>query len=235
MDPLTFVCFKWQSVGYRSKFTGEHVDVLRRMVRRHYRRPHRFVCVTDDASDITEPDVECFELWDDLAHVPNPSGRGNPSCYRRLKLFARNAGVWLGPRVVVMDLDTVIVGDLSPLFVDDVTFKAWRAPGGWNPYNGSLWQLQTGSLPEVWEQFDPKVSPRTARSRGFNGSDQGWFACALGVNRPVWTQADGVYSYRYDLNGRPLPANARVVFFHGKEDPWDPGPQRQPWVREAWR
>jgi hypothetical protein len=36
------------------------------------------------------------------------------------------------------------------------------------------------------------------------------------------------------LNGgsKQLPDDARIVFFHGKHDPWGAWPQQIPWVQE---
>jgi hypothetical protein len=235
---LTVVTFKWRPPpGYRSTFAGEHVDVLRRMVARHYPEPHRFVCVTDDARGIQEPDVELFELWPDFATVANPSGRKNPSCYRRLRLFARHPGAWLGERFVVLDLDAVIVGDMRPLWNRPEDFVIWKSSTSGNPYNGSMWMLRAGARPQVWRDFDPAVSPRETKAAGFYGSDQAWIAHALGPDEATWSARDGVHSYRNEIQhgaGR-LPAGARVVFFHGKTDPWDADAQRHAWVREAYR
>lgn len=235
---LTVVTFKWRPPpGYRSTFTGHNVDVLRRMVRRHYKQPHRFVCITDDARGITEPDVECFELWGDFATVANPSGRHNPSCYRRLRLFARNPGAFLGERFVVVDLDCVITGDLAPLWDRPESFVIWRSTTSGNPYNGSMWMLTAGARPQVWADFDPDLSPRETRRAGLYGSDQAWIAHSLGGREAVWTPADGVHSYRNEIAGHGrLPPGARIVFFHGKHDPWDREVMaRHPWVRESYR
>lgn len=236
---LTVVTFKWRpKPGYRSKFDASHVDVLRRMVRRHYPHPHRFVLITDDATGITEPDIEIFQLWQDFARVENPSGRGNPSCYRRLRLFAPEPGKFLGDRFVCLDLDTVIVGDLSPLWNVDDDFKIWKSATSGNPYNGSMFMLKAGARPSVWTDFDPVMSPIETRRAGLYGSDQAWIALALGPDEKVWTQADGVLSFRLSLEGKSggVPDRARVVFFHGNGDPWDPAIQkRHPWVKAAWK
>lgn len=234
---LTVVTFKWRAPpGYRSSFGGEHVDVLRRMVRRHYPDPHRFVCVTDDVAGIREPDVELFELWPDFSTVRNPSGPKNPSCYRRLRLFARHPGEWLGDRFVVLDLDAVILGDLRPLWNRPEDFVIWKSCTSGNPYNGSMWMLRAGARPQVWRDFNPDLSPRETKAAGLYGSDQAWIAHALGPNEATWSARDGVHSYRNEIqHGRGLPRGARVVFFHGKTDPWDPEAQRLPWVREAYR
>lgn len=236
-QPLTVVTFKWRAPpGYRSTFRGEHVDTLRRMVARHYQRPHRFICITDDASGIQEPDVELFEIWDDFSRVANPSGRKNPSCYRRLRLFAAQPGAFLGPRFVVLDLDCVILRDLAPLWDRPDPFVIWRSTTSGNPYNGSMWMLEAGARPHVWRDFDPDTSPRLTRRAGLYGSDQAWMAYAMGPDEATWSPADGVHSYRNEVesNGR-LPKGARVVFFHGKTDPWDRTAQRLDWVRENYR
>ena len=231
---LTVVTFKWRPpAGYRSSFGARQVDTLRRMVRRHYPHPHRFVCITDDPAGIEE-DVELFELWDDYASVPSPMGRKNPSCYRRLRLFTRNAGAWLGERFVCLDLDCVIVGDMTPLWSRPDPFVIWRSTTTGNPYNGSMFMLEAGARPQVWEDFDPAISPwQTRRARLF-GSDQAWIAHCLGRGESVWTPADGVHSYRNEIKPAhgQLPAGARIVFFHGKVDPWSPEAQRLSWVRD---
>lgn len=236
---LTIVTFKWRAPpGYRSTFKGEHVDILRRMVRRHYKAPHRFVCVTDDARGITEPDIELFELWGDFATVRNPSGLKNPSCYRRLRLFAAQPGAWLGERFVCLDLDCVITGDMRPVWDRPDDFVIWKSLTSGNPYNGSMFMLNAGARPQVWRDFDPAFSPGDTKAAGLYGSDQAWIAYALGRNEAVWTQRDGVHSYRNEIqhgSGR-LPAGARIVFFHGKHDPWDADVYtRNAWVREHYR
>lgn len=237
LEPLTVVTFKWRAPpGYRSTFRGEHVDTLRRMVRRHYQAPHRFICITDDDAGIQEPDVECFELWNDFSTVRNPSGQKNPSCYRRLRLFAPQPGAFLGPRFVVLDLDAVITGDLRPLWDRPDPFVIWRSSTSGNPYNGSMWLLEAGARPDVWWEFDPKLSPLETRRARLYGSDQAWIAHVLGPNEATWGPEHGVLSFRNDVERTGhLPAGARVVFFHGKTDPWDREAQRLPWVREHYR
>lgn len=234
---LTVVTYKWRNPGYRSTFGGAQVDTLRRMVKRNYPHPHRFVCVTDDPKGITEPDVEIFELWDDLRSVPNPSGSKNPSCYVRLKMFARDAGLWLGERIVSMDLDCVITADMSPVWNRPEDFVIWGDTNHANPYNGSMCLFTAGARPQLWEDFDPATSPHAGRRLGYFGSDQAWIAARLGPKEAKWGPKDGVYSYRNEIlpaRGH-LPANARVCFMHGRFDPWDKECQRHSWVRSHYR
>jgi hypothetical protein len=101
-------------------------------------------------------------------------------------------------------------------------------------YCGSLWMLRTGTRPHVWTTFDAKTSPQIAARAGARGSDQGWMRYALGPHEATWGRKDGVYSYRKDLakHGRGLPPDARVVAFHGKEDPWGYRCQQVGWIKQ---
>lgn len=237
-EPLNVVLFKWRPrPGYRSKFEARHVNTVAAMVRRHYARPHRVWCVTDDAEGIDEA-IGIVPLWSDHAEVPNPHPGNHPSCYRRLKLFDPDTAAPLGPRLVWLDLDCVIVGDLAPLWNRPEPVVCW---GGQtnpnNPINGSMLLMDAGARPDVWTEFDPKTTPRKTVQAGFFGSDQAWLAMKLGRDVAKWTRSDGVCSYRLDVKprGGRLPPNARVVMFHGHEDPDDDAPQRLAWVREHYR
>lgn len=231
-DPLCFVTWRWTPPkNYRSTFGPETVFALREMVARHYSKPHRFVCVTDQPEAL--PGIETIRLWPDLSDLPSPFGHSYPSCYRRLKVFAPDAGELFGPRLVSIDLDMVIVGNIEPLFDRDDEFIAWgESDFKAQKFCGSIWMLKTGTRPQVWTEFDPKTSPARARAAGCRGSDQAWLSYML-PNAATWGKKDGVYSYRKDIafNRNKLPLNAKVVAFHGKQDPWGPRAQNIDWVK----
>lgn len=229
---LSVVCWKWSRPGYRSTFDGASVNVLRSMVRRHYAQPHRFICITDDPAGIAA-DVEIVPAWNDFADVASPHGGNNPSCYRRLRMFAPDVGETLGDRIVSLDLDTVILRDVAPLWDRDDEFMAWRDPLYPGQCNGSMMMVRAGARPFVWDRFDPKISPAQARRADYRGSDQAWISYCL-PQSPKWGADDGAYSFRLHCRTE-LPANARIVFFHGRPDPWQEEPSRLPWVRDAYR
>lgn len=236
-EPFTIVCWKWKPrPGYRSTFTAEHVNILARMIRRHYPHPHRVICITDDARGI-DKDIGIVPLWPDLADLPSPHGPRNPSCYRRLKMFSREAADFIGPRFVSMDLDTVITADPSPVFhrPEDIVLFADTNPTTF--YNGGLVLMTAGARTQVWEEFDPVASPREATRQRQWGSDQGWIGACLGPKEATMGPADGVYSYRVHLKpqGGRLPDGARLISFHGAVDPDHPEAQRLEWVREFYR
>lgn len=233
----TVATFKWKPApGYRSAFSSESANVLMRMVKRHYPQPHEFVCVTDDPVGL-DPAIRVVPLWDDHATLPPPQGGKNPSCYRRLKVFSREMATVLGPRFVVLDLDTLISADLSPLWDRPEDFVICGDTNKQTPYNGSMVLMTAGARAQVWETFDPVQSPRRAKAAGFFGSDQAWISYCLGTKEATWTKADGVYSFRNHLalNRNRLPDDAKLVIFHGRVDPWHPQATALPWVQAHYR
>jgi len=234
---LTVVTWKWKAApGYRSQFGPETVNVLRRMVDRNYSKPHEFVCITDDAKGI-DPDIRIVPLWDDFASLPSPHGKGNPSCYRRLKAYSAEAREFIGPRFVSLDLDCVITGNMVPVWDRPEDFVIWGDTNPTTPYNGSMFLMTAGARRKVWDEFDPATSPSRGLKANYFGSDQAWIGVCLGPNEKKWTQRDGVYSYRNEILPKRgvLPKNAALVFFHGQYDPWQHSvKQRHAWVRENW-
>lgn len=254
---ISVVTFKWKpKPGYRSNFMSGHVNVLRRMVARHYQKPHRFLCITDDPKGL-DKEIEAIPLWDDHASIPNPTWPDGPSCYRRLKVFSKEFEAIAGPRFVCMDIDMVITADLSPIFDRTEPFLVFKTHLPNIPVCGSMFMMDAGSQSFVWEQFDPKTSPALASRAGCRGSDQGWLTyCYRGLDAiPGWGEKEGVYSYmqlapklnlkrrgygafqhRVTLPKGPLPPDARIVVFTGKPDPWDHLAREQsPWIDEHYR
>lgn len=214
------------------------------MVARHYRKPHRFSVITDDPSGI-DSSIRIIPLWKDYSNLPSAYGSRNPSCYRRLKLFSKEAAEIIGPRFVSLDLDMVITDDLAPLWDRPEDFVIWKSP---TPpprylYNGSMLMMTAGCRTSVWEKFDPVRSIQETRAKRMFGSDQAWISLRLGPGEATWDASDGVYSYRLHIDGsfeggkyvyskdKSLPPNARVVVFHGGNDPWDAHCQQIDWVR----
>lgn len=230
---LTFVCFKWEHVatGFQlpsvCKYGPRHVNVLRNMLERHVRLPHRLVCVTDDPEGI-DPRVEIVPLWDRC--------RSLGGCYNRLWVFSREARVLFGDRFVCIDLDVVLVRDCTSLFErpEDFVINAYnpiRVECNDQRYNGGMFMLTAGARASVWEQFDPATTPAIVQADPLTiGSDQAWLRHHLGPGEARWTNTDGVYEARQVR--RRLPWDARLVLFAGKRDP---SQMSAPWVRAHWR
>lgn len=248
---LDIVTFKWSNPGYRSKFTGEHVNIMANMCARHYRSPFRFSCVTDDPSGIDQRKVRVIGLWDTYSLMSSPHGRGNPSCYRRLELWNPARRNQFGPRILQIDLDMVLVADVTSLWDRPEDVVMWKdALNPSTPYNGAMQLFSPATRPQVWRDFDPINSPRLARERGYFGSDQAWLSLALGPDEAKWTADDGALSWRVHVRKTPigyahipfeqarcaatLPDGAKIVNFHGIDDPWAIA-ELVPWIAENYR
>jgi hypothetical protein len=229
---LTVVCFKWRNPGgfqlpsqEVTTYSEQYVIKLRNSVARHYRRPHRFVCVTDEPID----DIECRPLWTDYLHMGG--------CYNRLKIFSPEMRAVLGERFVCVDLDCVITGDLRPVFdrPEDFVMNRYSRPQDRDQhYNGSLILMTAGCRAHVWDQFDPIKSPAAiAEAQARNdviGTDQAWIRLVLGKSEARFE--DRVYDYRHDAFRR-LPDDASMVFFSGRRSP-ETEIKRHRWIASHW-
>jgi hypothetical protein len=249
---VAIVTFKWEPrPGYRSHFTSEHVNTMRRMVARHYQKPHRFICVTDKPDGL-DASIEHVPLWDDHADVPNPTWKDGPSCYRRLKVFSHWFGKLIGERFYCMDLDMVVTSDLAPLFDRTEPFIAMRSHLPAIPLCGSFFGMDPGTQASVWDSFNPLRSPILSTKKGFRGSDQAWMTYCYGNKFPSWSSLEGVYSYvklvpkvaryrptsafQWPRDPKRLPVDARLVVFTGKPDPWDSEAlTASPWIRDHYQ
>lgn len=225
---VSFVCWLWK--GWRPIYTAAHVNRLHAMLAKHMSGDWKLTCITDDARGI---DCETFPLWilprAKIPHRTDVGAKVVPDCYSRLRMFESATGKYFGERFVSIDLDCVILQDLAPLFDNDYDFVASK--GYRSRVCGSMWQLRAGAHAHVWDSYDPVKSPKIiaatthtdAQDRiwPLSGSDQAWMSLRM-PHAPLWTEADGVYQFMELKPQRIVPENARVVFFAGKNKPWDP-------------
>lgn len=241
---LTVVCWKWKArpdwvSKSRVEYSAKHVNVLYSMFKRHYHKPFRFVCITDDPTGIN---CETYPLWNDLADAKNPIAHW-VTCYPRLKIFSKEMGeVFGGDRILSLDLDIVIADDITELLEREGDFVGWDAGNKNSQYRycGSMYMFDAGSQSFLYDDFDPETSPQESHDAGFLGSDQAWMCYKLGPDKPVWTKFNGVLSYRNDglsvrSRRKPLPNGTKMVHFHGRHKPWNERPVTHLWVAEHWR
>lgn len=233
---ITVLTFKWNTPGYRSTFLPEHVNTLQSMVSRNLHIPHKFVCITDDPEGL---ECEFFPLWD-FPQIKTPSKKTN--AFRCLKLFSNEAKSWFETEhILVLDLDIVIVNDITPLIDLSLDFKIWEDSHKNTHYNSSIWQHRLGTRTQVWDSFNPIISPRIIKQKEIMGSDQAWISYSLGPKEKTWSKTtDGIYSFRYDLKEGKIDLsrkeNARIIVFHGKFNPWDKELQDSiPWIKKYYK
>lgn len=230
---LTVAAYFWHDEASKNRYTAGDVRLLQRMVRQHLTVPHEFVVITDrpelfrDDSEIRAVPID----W--TTHV---QGR----CFVKLMTFGPHMKA-IGERVLVMDLDVIVTGNMDAIVDRYEPIVLWRNPTRvpWhNPskpnrpyYNTSIVLHRTGTLTDLWSRFVP--------TRPIVRDDQWWVSGLLGDAVPYWDGQDGIYRLAREdtpgsgINGE-LPANARVVFFPGSES--KPTETRiiaqNPWIEE---
>lgn len=224
----------WLWAGNRD-YLPEHVNVLAAMFRRHLSEPHRFICITDMRGQY-DPGVEVMPMPPAakvLGKFSTPEGGRFPSCYRRLWMFSDEA-MCLGKRVLMVDVDIVLTGNIDHLFEPRARFVGWQPKASWggtNRIGGGMYLMTPGAHPEVFTDFNGMESIMRARAAGFRGSDQAWLSYKLAGTCKLWKPDSGIYSIR-DLKDGQLPADACLVQFNGTGKPWHGRPA---WVKDHWR
>lgn len=244
---LHFILWKWNQANFREMYLSKHVNIISTMLRAYCTMPMRVVAITDDPYGV-DPPTEIFPLWEDVANVPNATGKHLPSCYRRLRLFDRETqlrlGIMEGDRICSLDLDTIVVGSLDETFQriekSGCLFAGWGKRGTYHEtvFNGSFWTFQAGThLQHIWSRFDPAVSPREALSKGFLGSDQAWLSMHFAKRNDVYiVRYPEFASYPQEVRrlGK-VDIRTKIVFFHGSRKPWHQQERRQqPWITRHW-
>lgn len=237
-DKFAVVCWLWNDPKYRwnpfFRYGIRHVNHLYRGVKRFLSMPHEFVCITDVPKEIADsprgfdPGIRRIPLWND--------NRKMGGCYVRLRAFAEDMAQIIAPRFVWIDVDSVVVGPLDPLFDRPEEFVAWKDINPPTPYCGSMIMQTAGSRSQVWTKFDPMTSPKAAKR--YIGTDQAHIGNILGPNEATWDQSDGVWSFRRMVKQHrgQLAPGARIVFFHGRNDPSTAADQKAaPWIRQFWK
>jgi hypothetical protein len=227
----SIVCWLWNGRGYRP----EHVNVVHRMFRRHLAGDFRFICITDETEGF-EAGIEVMPTPPEaaaLAHLRTPEGGVFPSCYRRLWMFSEAARC-LGDRVLLVDIDLLVVGNAEPLFAPTADFVGWKPTASWghnnNRIGGGLYLMTPGTQTHVWEDFKGQESIAEARAAGYRGSDQAWISYKL-WGCPLFPKDAGIYSIRDLRRAMKPPADAVLIQHNGSTKPWA---SRVPWVRDAW-
>ncbi|MFN3526099.1 MAG: hypothetical protein ACK4YU_08405 [Paracoccus sp. (in: a-proteobacteria)] len=103
-EAVTILTMKWGTL-----YSSDDVNRLAAQVRRHLPRPHRFVCFTDDATGL-DTHVEAMPL----PELGLPEG-STDTRWRKLALFRPDLG-GLSGTALFLDLDLVVVDDLTPFF-----------------------------------------------------------------------------------------------------------------------
>ena len=210
---LTVVCSKWGDI-----FGPEYVNRLYNMVERNLKIPFQFCCFTDDPQGLDRFILPLsIDRWwrgkpkEFLLSKP-AGGYGNLFLFRRDFPFEG--------RILYLDLDVVVTGDLIPLVLTEGDFIAiwdWWS----NNWNGSVNLFTAHSQTQLWDDLDPVRPP--------NGNGQRWLL-QKARNATAWS-AEWVRSYKIHCRDKGIPDQCKVVVFHGQPKPHE---VEDHWVKNLW-
>lgn len=207
MSELTVACVLRSGGCYDAAW----VRRLHRQVKEHLEAPHDFVCLADG----------------DYGHLPHmsavPLEHDWPGWWAKMELF--RPGLFEG-RVLYLDLDTLIVGDITSLVSYDGAFATLRDFGDPRISASGVMAWDGRQPPPIYEAM-PDGGPPRRNAR----ADLWW-------NKQVWTPDHlqdlypGMFG-SYKASGlEDGPGGFSVVCFHGTPKMHElPGT----WVERAWR
>lgn len=210
--PVNVICMKW-----RTRYSADYVNRLRAGVARNLRRPHRFVCFTDDPTGI-DPGIETHAL----PPIALPEAM-TWTPWRKLSVWQHPLADLAGD-TLFLDLDLVIVGPLDPLF--DVAPGKFCVIENWTQLgeavgNTSVFRFLPGAHPAVFDRFaaDPAAIIEAFRI------EQHYVSTML-PDQHFWPR-DWCVSFKHNLvphfpqNWRRAPElgpGNRIVVFTGRPD-----------------
>jgi hypothetical protein len=211
---VNVLCMKWGT-----KYPADYVNRLQRMVARNLTIPHRFVCLTDDASGLSEQ-IEHFPIPAMPVEVNGPE-RG----WTKILTFSERLYDLTGP-CLFLDLDLLVISNIDDLFEvegDVLIIKDWLKHDGTG--NSSVYRFEVGAHPEVLQEF---VRRWPGVKKDYRNEQEYISAVLLreGVLK-YWPDTWCRSFKRHCMQPFPLslfkgpvpPAGAKIIVFHGHPHP----------------
>jgi hypothetical protein len=235
MQPLKVICFywqgdRWQQEGYEApeghvnmqqktmrrwgqmdnKLPAQYINNLYEGVCKHASRPFEFICFTNEDFDLL-PGVEIrkFPLVTEHGVLP------------RIYMFSKEAGLF-GSQVLCLDLDVVVVGDLSPLmeYEGDFCTRAKFKPGETHKIDGDIMSFNACQDTEnmFWNPFILDVDAAVELT---GGRERYWVRHVTENTADVWQNVapGAVVSYKWHVKRTGIPQGASIVSCHGHPRP----------------
>ncbi len=209
------LCMKWGT-----KYSAEYVNILAQSVRRFLKRPHRFVCFTDDSSGL-DSRIDTLPL-PELDLPPGLPERG----WNKLTLFKKNLEDLRGT-ALFLDLDMIILQPLDPFFEIPGDFRIiqdWNLKGK-DIGNSSVFRFETGKYPDILDNF-LKYGEELRASHRNEQAVLSYFMRQKGLLQ-YWPENWCLSFKRHFM--RPFPLgyfmepkkrpDAKIVVFHGRPFP----------------
>lgn len=225
---INVVCIKWGT-----KYNFEYVNKLYNMVKRNLTLPFKFICFTDDRTQII-PEVECRDFL-----IPGMTGWWN-----KLTLF--NKDINLEGDCLFLDLDIVIYNNIDKLihYTSSDRFNIPRDFGQPdNLYNSSVMKFNVKHHSFIWEEYINKKSIFD-KVHGDQNVISTIFLTEKYRTMLVPFQDEWIHSYRWPFRGKPEKYNkenrynmlpgAMIAVFHGNPKP-NQVLDLSDWVKTHWK
>ncbi len=201
---LTVSCVLWMGEFKNRDYKPEHVGRLRELVADYLFEPYEFVCLTNVPDDVPCETIPLITDW--------------PGWFSKIELWRPNL---FTDRVLYLDLDVDIIGDLSDIAHYDKPFAAiqdWQRP----TFNSSVmaW-TPSPETDQIYTLFRDEYIIRA-------GGDQAWITEIMKENHMFNTfPPEWVKSYKRNVRGRApnrlaeTLEDARVIVYNGLPKPWE--------------
>lgn len=205
MQPIIIACVL-RSGG---EYTRAHVEGLHAQLVRHVQAPFRLVCLTNVPFNhpeiMCEPLVQRWEGWWSKMNLFNVFRKGN---------------------VFYMDLDTMVVGDITDIVMPRHGFWGLRDFGAPGSFASGL-MAWDGDHSYLYDQFRKDPEGHMVRhARRESWGDQGFIERHLRVPPMAFQDhfGDRIVSWKLGV-ARGLRTPPSIICFHGKPRPWEAVPQ----------
>lgn len=206
-------------VKFGKKYGPEYVNRLYAGLSAHIslHTQAAFVCFTDDPFGL-RPEIETRPLPEGLSHW-----------WSKLALF-RDDAFPKGERVIFLDLDTIIIGNVDFLFEYDGPFVGLGDPFETGAWCSGVMLWEAGTLGHVWSAYEAEGRPTDETyDKGDQEFTRTHCGCELLLAQETWPGKFA--SYKAHCNEGAPPRDAAIVYFHGFPKPSDVTDE---WVKMAW-
>jgi hypothetical protein len=233
------------SMKWGTLYSAEYVNVLYRACRTHLAGNFRFVCLTDDPQGF-DPSIEALRI-PEIGCTPEHYRRG---AWPKISVFSNPLHVLTG-RALFIDLDVIILDDITPFFtLEGPLFGVGGGPD-WRhgrvpaapTLNTSVFGFTLGTQSDIVKSFSADPGGASASY----GNEQQFVEGTARKWQP-WP-APWVISYKRHIRRKsllapvigphPVPAGARIVAFHGTPNPQDFVTRNfgrgYEWIADYWR
>lgn len=251
---LSVAIWKWHSRRPDwVEYSSDAVNHLANQVHKFIGVDHKIFCITDDASGL-DNSIEAIPLQEMPCPLPafNKYSHRLHSAYRRIRIFDPAVGKLFGKRILQLDIDMVITGDISHITTRTEPFLIWKCYShgpNFMALNPSFILFDVGAkvAVNIWNKYctSPHSVAKKAYDAGWTGTEQAVIGYLTRENEPpTLDERDGIYSFRdnpKECGGDELVPEVKVISFHGGSrefifNPADPQLQKKcKWLDRAWK